>query len=164
MAQKINYAQQHAGAIIAFSYAQSGTMTTGSTTIPQDTSIPQNNEGDEYITLAHTPKSATNLLEIEVTVFVSTSATGAVMTAALFQDSTADALAAGSNFLDTASQYSSRPITFRYVMVAGTTSSTTFKVRAGAHSAGTTTYNGVAGANRYGTTIKSSIVIREYKV
>jgi hypothetical protein len=151
------------GALVGFAYAQSSAFATGSTTIPQDDTLPQSGEGNEYITCAITPKATTHLLEIEITVFLSSSATGAVMTAALFQDSGANALAAGSNFQDASSQFSTRPITFRYVMAAGTTSATTFKVRAGTHNAGTTTFNGVNGAGRYSTAIKSSITIREYK-
>ena len=47
-------------------------------------------------------------------------------------------------------------------MTAGTTSATTFRVRAGLNSAGTTTFNGASSARYYGGTLASSITIKEY--
>jgi hypothetical protein len=49
-------------------------------------------------------------------------------------------------------------------MDAGTTSETTFKVRAGGEEAGTTTFNGVGGARKYGGVLASSITITEIAV
>lgn len=135
---------------------------TGTTIIPNDDTIPQNTEGNEYMSLAVTPKSATNILVIEVNAFLSSANATQVMTAALFQDSTASALAASASFTD-ASTFVPKPVSFTYRMVAGTTSATTFKVRAGSHQASTTTFNGVAGNRIFGAIPKSSIVITEYK-
>jgi U3 small nucleolar RNA-associated protein 20 len=55
------------------------------------------------------------------------------------------------------------PICFSHYMTAGTTSSTTFRVRAGAAGAATTTFNGTAGARKFGGVASSSITITEYK-
>ena len=53
-------------------------------------------------------------------------------------------------------------VTFTHYMTAGTTSATTFKVRAGADGAGTTTTNGGAGMGRFfGGVMASSITITE---
>ena len=49
-------------------------------------------------------------------------------------------------------------------MTAGTTSSTTFKVRAGLTSAGTTTLNGNGGNRKLGGVLNSGIWIREIQV
>ena len=49
---------------------QSGASATGTTVIPDDDTIPQNDEGDEYLTLAITPKSASNILVIEITLML----------------------------------------------------------------------------------------------
>ena len=137
---------------------QDGEVATGTTLISNDDSIPQNTEGDEYMTLAITPTSATNILEITVYMNLASSAGSVNMIAALFQDSTADALSANSSSLttDVASGLS-----FKYRMVAGTASSTTFKARAGAAAAGTTTFNGAGGTRRYGGVMFSSITIKE---
>jgi len=147
-----------AGAVVQVVNTQTGAVATGTTTIPLDDTIPQNTEGNEYMTLAITPRSATNKLKIEVQFFYAQSG-GAHTTVALFQDSTANALAAvtdGTGVPDACS-----PASLTHYMTAGTTSSTTFKVRAGGSSAGTVTFNGRAGARLFGGVGASSITITE---
>lgn len=135
-------------------------VATGTTTTPLDDTIPQNTEGIEFMTLAITPKSATNVLVVEVILVGSNSvATGII--AALFQDSTANALAATSTYQATATGMVT--VSLRHTMTAGTTSATTFKVRGGSQNAGTFTFNGSATARIFGAITKSSIVITEYK-
>jgi hypothetical protein len=139
---------------------QTGTLATGSTQIPRDNTIPQNTEGDEYMTLAITPTSATNKLKIDVV--LNRAATSTVgFTTALFQDSTANALAAVSDQVVSANTM--EEVTFSHTMTAGTTSSTTFKVRAGPASAAAITFNGQAGVRLYGGVAASSITITEYE-
>lgn len=144
---------------------QSGAVNTGTTRVPYDDTIPQITEGDEYMTLAITPKSATNKLLIEVVCVLANSDTGAheVLTAALFQDATANAIAGISNHIS----FVNEPIilNFKHFMVAGTTSETTFRLRAGSHNASkTTTFNGQSAARRLGGITMSSITITEIKV
>lgn len=136
-----------------------GAVATGTTIIPSDDTIPQNTEGDQYMTLAITPTASNSVLKIDVVVQLAHSAAGGRILAALFQDSTANALAASTQgFVD-----ASKPLmlSFTHYMTAGTTSSTTFKVRAGSAQAGTTTFNGSAGARLYGGVSSSSITITE---
>jgi hypothetical protein len=110
------------------------------------------------MTLAITPKSATNVLKIEVIANLSHSAVNSVVLA-LFQDSTANALAAaGANCISAAAS----ACVLTYYMVAGTTSSTTFKFRAGGTGAGTLTFNGNGGARKFGGVIVSGVTITEY--
>lgn len=135
-------------------------VATGTTIIPGDDTIPQNTEGTEFMTRAITPKSATNILVIEAIFFGSVSV-AADVTLALFQDSTASAIAASADYQTTPAGRVA--VTIRHSMTAGTTSSTTFKVRAGLETAGTVTFNGVSGARRYGAITKSSMQIIEYK-
>tara|TARA_R100001594_G_scaffold24358_1_gene47801 strand:- start:1252 stop:1509 length:258 start_codon:yes stop_codon:yes gene_type:complete len=82
------------------------------------------------------------------------------MVMALFQDSTANALASAScgrqHTTNIAQSHS-----FNHYMAAGTTSSTTFKVRIGADASGTTTLNGVSGSRKHGGVMSSSITISE---
>lgn len=138
-----------------------GTQSSGTTVVPIDNTKPQNTEGDEYITLAITPTSATHKLKIEVVVFGSFSVSAWVI-AALFQDTTADALAAGWNYQQTGTAACN--VTFTYYMTSGTTSATTFKVRVGGHTAGTYTFNGASGGTTLslGGVLASSITITEY--
>jgi hypothetical protein len=134
-------------------------VATGTTVLPNDDTIPQSTEGDQYMSLSVTPTSAANKLRIDVVIHVSPSLSGNWETAALFQDAGANALASSSAFLETATAYV--PITFTHYMTAGTTSPTTFKVRAGMPNAGTTTLNGQGGARRFGGVLASSITISE---
>lgn len=134
------------------------TSATGSTQIPADNTIPQNTEGDQYMSLSYTPANASNVLVIRV--IANVSATNAVtLTGALFQDSIANALSA-SGILNTTT--SPTLISLTYTMTAGTTSSTTFKVRIGGSGTNTTSFNGVSGTQRYGGVVSSVITIEEY--
>ena len=137
-----------------------GAVDTGTTAMPQDDTIPQITEGDEYMTLAITPTSTTNELLIEVVIHLaSSSAVSNNISVALFQDATANALAScmkrinGANGMVTMS--------FNYYMTAGTTSSTTFRVRAGDNAGGTITFNGASGSRIHGGVMASSITITE---
>lgn len=138
---------------------QTGAVATGTTAIPHDDTIPQNTEGDQYMSLAITPTSATNKLKIDVVLFAGATNASQWMTAALFQDTTANALAAGMVFDATAT--AGLCIVFTHYMTAGTTSATTFKVRAGRDGAGTTTFNGQSGGRMLGGVLASSITISE---
>lgn len=133
---------------------------TGSTTIPSDDTIPQNTEGNEFMTATITPKDASSTLIIEVQGHFSNGA-GTDMTMALFQDTTADALTA--TVKAPISTTLPEPLTIIHSMTSGTTSATTFKVRAGSSAAGTTGFNASpAGARALGGVINSRIVITEY--
>jgi hypothetical protein len=135
-------------------------VATGTTIIPPDDTIPQITEGNEYMTQTITPKNANNKLKITIVAHFACSA--AIQCAiALFQDSTANALAAWEHTEFTAGA----PVTFTgtFEVTAGTTSATTFRVRIGPTSSGTITFNGVAGARRFGGVSMSSIEVEEYE-
>lgn len=135
-------------------------VATGTTTIPGDNTIPQNTEGTEFMTQIITPKSATNILVIECTAFVSHSAAVSVV-GAIFQDTTANALAAGVIRNTVGTEYNT--LIAKHTMVAGTASATTFKFRAGGDSAGILTFNGVAGAAIFGGITLATMQVTEYK-
>lgn len=137
---------------------QTGAVATGSTVIPFDDTIPQNTEGDEYMTLSIGPTNSKNKLKIDVVAHVYNGFPNTIVTGALFQDSNPDALAA-SIFSDDPT--SSGIITFTHYMTAGTTSSTTFKLRLGPPSPNIITFNGYASTRRYGGVYASSITITE---
>ncbi len=139
---------------------QDGAVDTGTIVLPIDDSIPEKTEGDEYMALAITPTSATNKLKIEITCVLAHTASNTQFVVALFQDTTTNALAAVGHFTGgTVSQ--PQTITFVHYMAAGTTSETTFKVRAGCNSSGTTTFNGTSGVRILGGVTASSITITE---
>lgn len=146
-----------AGSVVQTSNYQTGIVDSGSTTIPDDDTIPQISEGDQYLTLAFTPISATNKLKIDVVITGHCSAT-ANLVVALFQDSTADALAAVMTAINPRAT-----VNLTHYMTSGTTSSTTFKVRVGGDS-GTFTLNGASASRKLGGVCASSITISEIAV
>lgn len=135
-------------------------VATGTTLMPTDDTIPQNTEGDEYMTRAITPNNTNNILVVDITMVLSNSAAPNDFVVALFQDSTANSLAAVG--VTTSGAARVQVVTLRHVMTAGTVIATTFKARAGCNLAGTTTFNGESGTRVYGGVAASSIVIREY--
>ena len=149
------------GAVKQVVYQQKSALATGSTVMVLDDTIPQNTEGDEYFSLAITPTSATNLLIIECGMSYSSS-TPSITTqiAALFQDSTAGALATVHNENAIANTGVGHQMHLMHHMTSGTTSSTTFKIRAGTIS-GTFALNGISGARKWGGSAASFLRITE---
>lgn len=134
-------------------------VSTTTTAMPYDDTIPQNTEGAELMTVTITPTNTNNKLRIDVTVFCASSFGDMVV--ALFQDSTANALAAGGHDIVNRANAMCQ-ISFTHYMTAGTTSATTFKVRGGQSNAGSTfTFNGDNGARLFGGVIASSITVTE---
>jgi hypothetical protein len=140
---------------------QTGEVATGTGTIPIDNTIPQITEGTEFMTLAITPTTTTSKLVINVCIQLDKN-NGNTLTVALFQDSTANAIA--SQFYGALGSGISMPLTFTHSMTSGTTSSTTFRVRAGSEAAGTVTRNGRGGGRIDGGVAVSSITIYEVAV
>lgn len=136
-------------------------VATGTTIIPADDTIPQNTEGDQYMSQTITPKATTNRLRIEATIQGSHSASTSDLLAALFQDATSNALAC--DFQTFTLSTACLVLKLTHDMAAGTIAATTFKVRVGAAQSGTTTFNGQAGARRQGGVTLSNLTITEYK-
>lgn len=137
---------------------QDGAVASGTTIIPWDDTIPENTEGDEYIALTVTPINSSNILDIVCSLTFAHTIAGKPVIAALFQDSTAAALAVAWAEASTANQGDT--LVLRFSMPAGTTSATTFKIRMGSD-AGTLTFNGHSGARLFGGVAFSSITITE---
>jgi len=124
-----------------------------------DDTIPQSDEGDEYMTLAIQPTDAANVLTIEVIGVFTSSAINGDMVMHLHKDSDVNALATVNTFEGIATALQVIPL--RFEMVAGTTNSILFKIRCGSINVGTTTFNGRAGVRFFGGTMASSIKITE---
>ncbi len=152
-----------AGAVIQVVYYETGAVATGTTTFPDDDTIPQITEGNEFMTLAITPTSATNKLLVEVIYNIIGSYTGGSSNVgAVFRDDTANALAASYNGVS--NDYSINSLPIRFYVDAGSTSSTTFRFRGASCSSGTTTFNGRASAGKLGGVLLSSMTITEITV
>ena len=150
-----------AGSVLQVVNTLNVAMTTGTTAIPYDDTIPQNTEGDEILTRAITASSTTNKFLIRAVISLSNN-TAEYTTIALFQDSTAGALASVAQYPSTSTQ-NPHILTLEYFMTTGTTSSTTFKIRAGGQG-GTVTINGVNGARKWGGSNTCSLTVMEVKV
>jgi hypothetical protein len=166
LAHPLALAQGGSGAVSVNGIVQvvnytTGAVATGTTVMPRDNTIPQKTEGIEFLTLAITPKNASNILIITVSVFLASSASNSHVQSAIFQDSTANALAAQTARCP-ASAGENLAVNLAHKMVAGTTSATTFKVRIGSNVAATITLNGSLGSQFFGGVASSSITITEY--
>ncbi len=155
------YVDDNATKIIQIVNTQTDAVATGTTQIPNDDTIPQNTEGTQFMSLAITPTSATNKLKIDVVVNIANEENMDVIVA-LFQDDTANALAAVAQY----TAYGNHPhvVNFTHYMTTGTTSTTIFKVRIGAgFGSWTTTFNGISGVGYLGGVCVSSITITEIR-
>jgi len=149
------------GSVIQTVTATLATVQTGTTTVPNDDSIPQSGEGTEFLTASITPNNTSNTLLITFQCpIIACSGTVRVI-GALFQDATAGALSAGYITFGAADQ--AQQFHLSYKMAAGTTSSTTFKIRIGPESASTVTINGESAGRKLGGVAITSIVIQEIK-
>ena len=155
----LEVARKEGGKLLQQVHTQTGAVNTGTTIFPEDDSIPQNTEGDEYMTLSITPKSATSVINIEAHVFYSNTNSTRAGTG-LFKDSDADALAFTSNFIDDLTSMSNMQVF--YSETSGNTTARTYKIRCGnIQTAGTFTFNGQGGNRKFGGTVLSTIRILE---
>ncbi len=157
----LSFAAAGGGKIVQIVNVTDSTTATGTTLVPPDNTIPQNTEGTEFMTLAITPTNASNKLLIQVVIVGSLNITNNATMTALFQDSTANALAATMQAARQADV--ANTTAFNHYMTAGTTNATTFKVRAGPYFSGTYRFNGMASsaAQLFGGVSSSSITITE---
>lgn len=139
------------------SYTNVSLTVPSATSVPN--SIPQITEGFEILTVSITPTSTNSTLEISWEGFATIGATG-FGTAAIFQDSNANAIAgtclgaAGGTTLNLSGSYK---------MTAGTISSTTFRLRVGPSSGAANLYtNGNAAQRLLGGVAAFRLRVREY--
>ncbi len=148
------------GAVIQTQRTQSGAVSTGTTVIPVDDTIPQISEGISVLSQAITASSKANVLAVTGQV-VQTNASVVNMALALFNTDyhSTNAMASVVDYITSASQ----PAVTRldYWLQALVTTSSTFALRGGAGSAGTTTFNGSAGSRLHGGVLNSSLAVSE---
>ena len=149
------------GAVVQVVRSETGAVNTSAVIIPNDDTIPQNTEGAALTALntTITPKSATNILIVEVLLYVNPNTTATAI-AALFKDAETSARAVGSMSIATSN---AGFVSIRYQMVAGSTTATTFSVRYGPNVTATITVNGVGAARFFGGTMLSYMQITEIK-
>ncbi len=143
---------------------QTGAYDSGSTAMPYDDSKPEITEGNEFLTLAITPTSASNKLLIEVNITLGHSTDARTLIAALFETTTdaTYALAVVSDWKDRHEDL--LQLSLRHYMTAPGTSEYTFRVRAGTPQTGNTEMNGTDGSRMFGGACISSITLTEILV
>jgi len=137
------YVDTYGSRVVQVVEATLSTVKTINATWPLDNTIPQSSEGTEVLTVAVTPTNASNKLRIEFIAGVVGYSQAQYGMVALFQDSGVNAIAVGGQYVAQALSLGA-PFAMTHVTVAGTTSSTTFKVRC---SGGNIYFNGDSGGN-----------------
>lgn len=154
------------GQIVQVASSETSAMATGTNNTPFDDTPPLITEGDQYMTLAITPKAVMNRLRITFNAGVlSTSVDDDITTIHLHQDAVSEALAAVCVRLEFVTAAAPDSGTLVHDMRAATTSSTTFRIRAGNNEGDaqqrTLTFNGTASARVYGAVAASTLTIEE---
>ena len=149
------------GAVIQMVGNTSGAVATGTTAIPKDDTIPQITEGDQYLTQAVTPTSASNLLRILGQLFFRGTVDTRAGVLALFRDATANALSVATHAREASTTGVGEAANIDHSVLAASAASTTFRLRAGDSNGATTTVNGEAGVRQYGGVYNSYLNVEE---
>lgn len=145
------------GEIVQVIMTTSGGLSTGTTTIPEDDTIPQVSEGNPFFHASMTPQSAANLWRHEWGMNLAP-ATSTEVATALFQGTQINAQAVTRQ---TPGAGEMGIVTGFYETTTSTIASTTFVLRAGT-AGGATTFNGLAAGTRsYGGRMASFYRITE---
>jgi len=160
------------GAVVQVAHTEVVTSGTGSTDMVFDDTIPQNTEGDEVLTCAITPKYSTSKLLVRAKGFFAedSNVSSSGFIAALYRDTTANAIAAEAVSFPTNDQMGASlemyPCVLEVWVDASSTSATTFKLRAGLFGGGAGAalrWNGINGSRRLGGAMITSITVMEIK-
>ena len=131
------------GKVLQVVHVTDGTYASGTTVSIIDDTIPQNTEGDEFMTLAITPTAADSTLIIQAVGSFTSDTAHERSLMALFRDTTANALV-GQVFEAGDAGFAGAMCMLNFSTAASSTSATTFKIRAGRESGGTTEFNSIA--------------------
>jgi hypothetical protein len=140
-------------------YQEYTSYTSTTTTIPFDNTIPQNTEGVEILAATITPTSSSNKLHIRAAVPVSANTVGVWASIAIFRDNTANAIAATAQIVEDVPNFMYN-LVLDFEISAGSTSSTTFRVRLGP-SSGTLYFNGTSGGQKFGGVCRATITVED---
>lgn len=146
------------GTIVDRAYAEYTTNTSLTVVIPPDDTIPQNTEGTQILSVSITPKTTTNRLRATFMGFGGQNAGAAQIQAAMFLNSTANAVNATNATAGAATNRAQ--ICMAYEWVPGATSSQTINIRVGAGS-GNMGMNGTDAGRVFGGVARSVLIVEE---
>jgi hypothetical protein len=132
-------------------------VTTGTSIIPSDDTVPQNTEGTEILTATITPRRAGSKILITAMGWGSLSVSANIK-AALFLNSDASAVATTDTTVPAANY--ATPFVVRYQYSPGSTSAITVRLRFGCDT-GTWTINGSNGGRLHGASSRISLTVQE---
>jgi hypothetical protein len=145
------------GVVLGRGYTEYTAAAAVTTTIPFDSTLPQNTEGTEILSLAYTPLSSSSRLRCRVVIpYVLASATNALMAAMFNGGSSAVAFA----YSNPGGAAHGGPMTIEYEYAPGTTSEQTISVRVGP-SSGTMYINRQAASVTFGGASRATLVVEE---
>lgn len=159
-AQVFVAANMPAGSVVNSTVGTYATNADLTTAIPADDTIPQNTEGTQIISVSHTPASTTNKLRIRFTGQAAGAGAGYQIAAAIFKNSTADAIAATA--VNGGASGEMQPLSIQCEYTPGSTSAQTISVRVGAGS-GTIRMNGGPSTRAYGGASAACLIVEEIK-
>jgi hypothetical protein len=142
------------------------TKSTGTTAIPPDTSIPQNDEGDQYMTVSITPTNTNNILYVTVNIGMFGGNAAVDISHCIFNSNVhaTNALATTTYYQGDANN-SCGTAHLNYHCLASDangTSATTFTLRGG-QTSGTYTICGYANAAQFGVSALATMTVMEVR-
>ena len=152
---KLKKSTVNVGKLVQQIYASTSAYTSGASTVSAY-SIPQSS-ATQYLSATISPTSTSNYLLIQINALLVPSSS-ATVTAALFKDSDANAIAATATYVTT---NAANTISLIHRMSAPSTSSITFKFKAGTNNGVTLYINGDSSGQFFGGVAVSSMTISE---
>jgi hypothetical protein len=146
------------GKLVQRAFAAFTNWISSSAVIPNDDTIPQDNEGTETVTLSFTPQDAANILRITVSVNA-TAAPNTYGAAALFRSGVSNARAAAKFNIPGGPGGSNA--TFHFEQVAGETTSRIWSCRMGPIEGTTVHFNGNSTGRIFGGILAHTMTIEE---
>jgi hypothetical protein len=149
------------GTVLQIATFATGLYASGTTLMNADNTIPQSNEGDQFMSLSFTPLSNASKLLIDARGIFATNASSNNAIMALFKDADANALNSSINYMATGQGMVTA--TLRYEMASPGPAPITFKVRAGGNNSSIFSMNGNPAVGQFfGGTLTSGIMVTEH--
>jgi hypothetical protein len=148
------------GKLLQVVTSNAGAAATSTTTVPLDDTIPQNTEGGEFMTLAITPTASDSTLIIQAFAICTCVTANRTWVGSIFVDSTANALSYSVVRISTWADWTYQFATAQAFVSAASTSSRTYKFRAGAD-VGNIHFNSNSAATDNAANVSSHMVIWE---
>ncbi len=135
-----------------------GTLVTGTTVIPADTTLPQQGEGNRWLSATITSSNPANLWHIQSRAIMASSALSR-LSMGVFRFGVADAMGVSNSGVSVSDD--ATPLDLEFYSTITSASAVGFQMRGGDSAAATVTLNGTGGAAAYIGGLKSYLVIEE---